>query len=115
MKKNAKQFGVVLLVVAAVLLLLTVFRYAGADSSLSREMKEIWGVELPEGDYDTIAGLVTDLLGRIPKEDETPCVQIKNLTITVLEIEDQRLARLHISRSDPAEISNEEENEENEE
>ena len=49
MKKNAKQFGVVLLVVAAVLLLLTVFRYAGADSSLSREMKEIWGVELPEG------------------------------------------------------------------
>ena len=79
------------------------------------EISDLTGVELPEGDYDTIAGLVTDLLGRIPKEDETPCVQIKNLTITVLEIEDQRLARLHITRSDPAEISHEEENEENEE
>ena len=79
------------------------------------EISDLTGVELPEGDYDTIAGLVTDLLGRIPKEDETPCVQIRNLTITVLEIEDQRLARLHITRSDPAEISHEEENEENEE
>lgn len=78
------------------------------------EISDLTGVELPEGDYDTIAGLVTDLLGRIPKEDENPCVQIKNLTITVLEIEDQRLARLHISRSEPAAID-EEDTEENEE
>lgn len=79
------------------------------------EISDLTGVELPEGDYDTIAGLVTDLLGRIPKEDETPCVQIKNLTITVLEIEDQRLSRLHISRSEPIEIDDEEDAEENEE
>ena len=58
------------------------------------EISDLTDTELPEGDYDTIAGLVTDLLGRIPKENEHPSVQVCGLTITVLEIEDQRLSRL---------------------
>ena len=49
MKKFTKQFGVVLIVVLAVLVLLAVFRFVGADSTLTRDMKELWGVELPEG------------------------------------------------------------------
>ena len=77
------------------------------------EISDLTGVELPEGDYDTIAGLVTDLLGRIPKEDEHPCVQIKNLTITVLEVEDQRLARLLIVKGEPIESDEEEPAEQN--
>ena len=64
--------------------------------------------ELPEGDYDTIAGLVTDLLGRIPKENEHPSVQVCGLTITVLEIEDQRLSRLLIVKNDPRRTPEEE-------
>lgn len=60
------------------------------------EISDLTGVELPEGDYDTIAGLVTETLGRIPKEDEHPSITLKNLTITVLQVEDQRLARLSI-------------------
>ena len=64
--------------------------------------------ELPEGDYDTIAGLVTDLLGRIPKENEHPSVQVCGLTITVLEIEDQRLSRLLIVKNDPRKTPEEE-------
>lgn len=67
------------------------------------EISDLTGVELPEGDYDTIAGLVTDLLGRIPKEGEHPSVQVKNLDITVLSVEDQRLSRLLIVRGEPAE------------
>ena len=35
------------------------------------EISDLTGVELPEGDYDTIAGLVTDLLGRIPRRAST--------------------------------------------
>lgn len=77
------------------------------------EISDLTGVELPEGDYDTIAGLVTDLLGRIPKEDENPCVQVKNLTITVLEVEDQRLARLLIVKGEPIESDEEETAEQN--
>ncbi len=60
------------------------------------EISDLTGTELPEGDYDTIAGLVTDLLGRIPKEGEQPTVEVSGLSITVLKIEDQRLARLLI-------------------
>ena len=67
------------------------------------EISDLTGVELPEGDYDTIAGLVTDLLGRIPKEGEHPSVQVKNVDIPVLSVEDQRLSRLLIVRGEPAE------------
>ena len=71
-------------------------------------LPDLTGVELPEGDYDTIAGLVTDLLGRIPKENEHPSVQVCGLTITVLEIEDQRLSRLLIVKNDPRRTPEEE-------
>jgi len=60
------------------------------------EISDLTGVELPEGDYDTIAGLVTEQLGRIPKEGEHPQIRVDGLSITVLEVEDQRLSRLLI-------------------
>ncbi len=60
------------------------------------EIADLTGTELPEGDYDTIAGLVTEQLGRIPKEDEHPVIEINGLSITVLAVEDQRLAKLLI-------------------
>lgn len=63
------------------------------------EISDLTGIELPEGDYDTIAGLVTEQLGRIPKEDEHPTVEVGRLCITVLELEDQRLAKLHIVKN----------------
>lgn len=60
------------------------------------EISDLVGTELPEGDYDTLAGLVTELLGRIPKEGERPQVHVAGLTVTVLKVEDQRLSRLLI-------------------
>lgn len=67
------------------------------------EISDLTGVELPEGDYDTIAGLVTDQLGRIVKENEHPTIEISDLIISVTEVEDQRISRLSIKRkfSDP--------------
>lgn len=73
------------------------------------EISDLTGVNLPEGDYDTIAGLVTDLLGRIPKPSEHPSVRVKNLDITVLAVEDQRLSRLLIVRGEPVEEEYDEE------
>ena len=73
------------------------------------EISDLTGVELPEGDYDTIAGLVTEQLGRIPKEDEQPSIQIDNLTITVLSVEEQRLAKLLVVKNPPSEETDEEE------
>lgn len=72
------------------------------DGSTSiHEICDLTGAELPEGDYDTIAGLVTDRLGLIPKNGEHPQIQEAGLTITVLEIEDQRLSRLLIVKTPP--------------
>lgn len=66
------------------------------------EISDLTGTELPEGSYDTIAGLVTEQLGRIPKEGERPQIQVAGLKITVLEVEDNRLSRLLIVKDPPA-------------
>lgn len=72
----------------------TVFTVDGTASI--DEIADLTGAELPEGSYDTIGGLVTELLGRIPKEGEQPQVQVAGLNIKVLEVEDRRLSRLLI-------------------
>ena len=48
--------------------------------------------DLEEDDnYDTIAGFVLSLLGRIPSEDEQASVIFENLRFTVLEMDDRRI------------------------
>ena len=60
------------------------------------EISDLMQVHLPEGDYDTIAGLVVELLGRIPKVGERPTVTYKSLTFTVEEVEERRISKLLI-------------------
>ncbi len=62
------------------------------------EISDLTGVQLPEGDYDTIAGLVMEHLGRIPKPGEHPHVKVKTLTMTVEEMDDRRIARITIEK-----------------
>lgn len=75
------------------------------------EVSDLTDIQLPEGDYDTIAGLVTEQLGRLPKSGEHPQVKVAGITITVLEVEDQRIARLLLVK-DPKESKSKEEAEE---
>lgn len=65
------------------------------------EISDLIGTQLPEGDYDTIAGLVTEQLGRLPKSGEHPQIKINGTTITVLEVEEQRIARLLLVKDPP--------------
>lgn len=59
------------------------------------EILEDLGLALPDGqEYDTMGGFIVDLLGRIPKEDETPTVVYKNAEFTVLLIEEKRVSRI---------------------
>ncbi len=60
------------------------------------EISDLLQVHLPEGDYDTIAGLVVELLGRIPKEGERPSVTLKSLTFTVEKVEERRVSKILI-------------------
>ena len=75
------------------------------------EVSDMTGADLPEGDYDTIAGLVTERLGRLPKAGEHPQVKEAGLTITVLEVEEQRIARLLLVKDAQEEPTGKEESE----
>ena len=71
------------------------------------EISDLVGVELPEGDYDTVAGLVVETLGRIPKENEHPSITIENLTFTVEKVEDKRIAKILIVKDISKEMDTE--------
>lgn len=75
------------------------------------EISDLTDTELPEGNYDTIGGLVTELLGYIPKEGEQPQVEVAGLSIKVLGVEDRRLSRLLIIKLPPVEKDDGEEDE----
>lgn len=66
------------------------------------ELSEILDIALPdEGDYETIAGLIIDMLGRIPAEDEQPTVIVNNVEFTVLEVEDRRIVSVKVVKLPP--------------
>ncbi len=79
------------------------------------EISDLMQVHLPEGDYDTIAGLVVELLGRIPKPGEHPTVTLKSLTFTVEEVEERRISKLLIVKGMNQEDESEESSRETEE
>ena len=66
------------------------------DGSMSIEdVEELLGCNIgPEEDYDTLSGLITDKLDRIPAKDEHPVVRINNVEFTVLDTEERRIAKL---------------------
>ena len=65
------------------------------------EISELIGFELPEGDYDTIAGMIVDMLGYIPEDHTHPVVEEGNSTFTVLEVEDQRISKILVELIPP--------------
>ena len=54
------------------------------------------GIALPEGDYQTIAGLVLDALGELPQE--SAAAQTAGLKVTVTEMAGARIHRVRLER-----------------
>lgn len=78
------------------------------DGTLSvGELEELLDTELPEGDYDTVAGFVLDQLGHIPEEGEEAAIQFENLTFTVTEMDDLRIENIVVKRNPEDETENE--------
>ncbi len=63
------------------------------------EFTEQTGIELPEGPYETVAGYVLAVLGRLPKEGDS--VEVSGHTITVTEMDGRRIARLRVAPTEP--------------
>ena len=84
------------------------------DMTLSDLENEI-DIELTDDEYDTIAGLVIQLLDRIPEEREKPTVSYKNLDIKVLQVHERHISKVMIHINPVVEEDNEDDKEEKEE
>ena len=73
--------------------------YILSGAVTSYELKKIFGIELPEGDYETLSGYLLDRLGRIPEDDEHPVIEDKELTYKVEEIEDRRIKSVKVCKN----------------
>lgn len=58
------------------------------------ELERVTGLHLPEGDYDTVAGLVLERLERIPSVGDI--VVVDGVEITVLALEEWAIVRLRL-------------------
>jgi CBS domain containing-hemolysin-like protein len=63
------------------------------------EVRELTGFRMPEGDYDTIAGLLLERLGKIPTAGEG--VDVDGWRLTVLTMDHHRIAQLSVHRLAP--------------
>ena len=62
------------------------------------EINEQLGIELPEGDYDTVGGMIMSIIGRIPDSGEHVSVEADGWTFTVEESSDRRIERVSIKK-----------------
>jgi len=65
------------------------------DMTLS-DLEDILDIKLDDEEYDTIAGLVIQLLDRVPDDNEKPTVTYKNLEIKVLHVQDRWISKVMI-------------------
>ncbi len=55
---------------------------------------DLLGAELPQGAWDTVGGLMLDLVGRVP--DEGDSVEVDGFRLTALEVRGRRIGRVRI-------------------
>ena len=73
------------------------------------ELKKIIGIEIPEGDYETLSGYLIEKLGRFPEENEHPVLEDERLTYRIEEYEDKRIQWVKICRNQQEKIEDAEE------
>jgi magnesium and cobalt exporter, CNNM family len=59
-------------------------------------LKEHWNIDLPEGDYDTIAGLIIQKLGAIPSRGET--LRFGNWNIRIADSDERHIKKVLIRK-----------------
>ncbi|MDR1891921.1 MAG: hemolysin family protein [Oscillospiraceae bacterium] len=66
------------------------------------EVEERLNTKLPEGEYDTLGGMIMAQLGRIPEKDEHPSVECGGYLFTVESLEDRRIERVLAEKMEEA-------------
>lgn len=70
------------------------FQVDGATSL--DEIEELTGITFEENENDTIAGIMLDRMGHIPKSGEHPSIMINGTRFTVMEVDGRRISRILI-------------------
>ncbi len=69
------------------------------DGSISLDkVEEVLGETLPADGFDTLSGFIMDLLGRVPKKDETPTVETENIVFKVVKLEGKRIVKIKAAK-----------------
>jgi len=61
------------------------------------EAEELLGMELPDGEYETVGGFVLEKLARVPRKGES--FQYNNYQVTILEVTERAITRVRFKRS----------------
>jgi putative hemolysin len=64
------------------------------------ELNDLLHLDLPEGNWDTVGGLVFDLLGHVPNEGET--VAVDGHVLRAERVQGRRIGRVRITRAEEA-------------
>lgn len=59
------------------------------------DFAELSGLDVPQGPYSTVAGLVLERLGRLARVGDA--IELEGRTLTVTAVEGRRIARLHLT------------------
>ncbi len=62
------------------------------------EVDEMLSVQLPEGDYDTISGLILAELGRLPEEGENPSIECMGYRFTVEKVDERHIEKVRAEK-----------------
>ena len=65
------------------------------------EANEEMEIDLPEGDFDTVAGFVLDLLGHIPAEGEQ--FEYNNLKLEIIQMDNLKIETIKLTKPKPVE------------
>lgn len=61
------------------------------------EVESQLGIEIPDGDYDTLGGFIISLLGYLPTQNgEEDIAQYENIKFTVLNVEERRIGKVKV-------------------
>ena len=55
------------------------------------DVEKILGIEIEEGEYDTLAGYLIEQLGKIPKENEKTVVETKDATYKIEKVKERKI------------------------
>jgi len=71
--------------------------YRVAAKVTIRDLNEALGSDLPEKEFETLGGLIYDLVGGVPEEGKT--IEYKGLSFQVEKVKGQRIVRVRVKKT----------------